>query len=130
MEIAGVEIEESCVNRFEYTGEEEEHIKNISMNGTKRDNVLLNRSYNYTIGIIGLKKVDAELLRTAMITLSNTYTKITIDVVGIIRANILGYTFLTIPSTIDFEFDITRVTFENAGGYYNISIPVKQVVYY
>lgn len=129
--IAGTDFKEEQVTKFDFNGIEENNIKSISQNGSKRENVLINRTFSYTLGISSIDKFTFEKFFAVLESLSDSYAKIQLEVKGIIRAEIINYAgAIQVPNVMQFEFDLTQCRFTNNGGWYDIEIPLKYIRYY
>lgn len=129
MKIAGIEIDDENISSMTFDGIEPDIKKNISQNGSQRDSVLVKNVYNYTLEIVSLDKKKFEELFAALKSKSDTYSQIEIDIHSIIRAEIPDFSLLD-NSTINFEFDISKMAQNNKGRYYNVTIPLQFIEYF
>jgi len=129
MTIAGVTIEDTKMTSFTLNGVTPDRVVNISQNGEQRDSVLISNSFNYTMQLVSLDKTNFDDLFAALKTKSNDYEKISINRYGIMKAEIPDISLVD-NASLDFDFDMSQVTFENKGGYWNVTLPLQYVEYY
>lgn len=129
MKIAGIEIDDENVNSVTFNGVAPDQIKNISLNGKGRSCVTLKTVYNYTIELVNIdKKKYAELFK-ALLEKSITNELISIDMYSLLRAEMPNDNLLGNDTAINFEFDISQMKPINRGGYFDITMPVRHVIY-
>ena len=129
MTIAGVTIDDKNVISMTFNGIEPDMKKNISQNGSQRDSVLVKNIYNYTLEIVSLDKKKFEELFAALKSKSDTYSQVAIDMYSIIRAELPDFSLLD-NVAINYEFDISKMSSNNKGGYYNVTIPLQFIEYF
>lgn len=128
MKIAGIEIDDENVNSVTFNGVAPDQIKNVSLNGKGRSCVTLKTVYNYTIEIISINKKKYTELFEALLQKSLMNELVTIDMHSLIRAEMPQDKLLE-NTALDFEFDISQMKPINRGGYYDITMPVRYVIY-
>lgn len=128
MKIAGIEIDDENVNSVTFNGVAPDQIKNISLNGKGRSCVTLKTVYNYTIEIISINKKKYTELFEALLQKSLMNELVTIDMHSLIRAEMPQDELLE-NTALDFEFDVSQMKPINRGGYYDITMPVRYVIY-
>jgi len=129
MTIAGVTIDDTNLTSFTLNGVTPDRITNISQNGEQRDSVLVSNTFKYTMRLSSLDKTIFDDLFAALKTKSNDYEQILIDMYGIIKAEIPDISLVD-NTSLNFDFDMSQLSFENKGGYWNITIPLQYIEYY
>ena len=128
MKITGIEIDDENVNSVTFNGVVPDQIKNVSLNGKSRSCVTLKTVYSYTIELISIDKKKYAELFGALLEKSLMNELVSIDMHSLIRAE-MPMSELLENMAIDFEFDISQMKSINRGGYYDITIPVRHVIY-
>lgn len=129
MTIAGVTIDDTNLTSFTLNGVTPDRITNISQNGEQRDSVLVSNTFKYTMQLSSLDKTVFDDLFAALKTKSNDYEQIAVNMYGIIKAEIPDISLVD-NTSLNFDFDMSQVSFENKGGYWNVTIPLQYIEYY
>jgi|AntAceMinimDraft_9_1070365.scaffolds.fasta_scaffold78440_2 hypothetical protein len=127
MNIAGIEIRNSQVEKMVSRSPRKSQYRSISQSGTAREAITLDYTHRYSLTLHSLDRSEYIDLYNALLIADQTDDgQITIDITAGIRLGIVHIANnITMPSTIDFDFDITTINPEPKGEYSNLTIPLS-----
>ena len=128
--IAGIEFENNQVAELQSRSPRKTQYRSISQSGVGREALTLDYTHRYLLKLQNLPRALYIDLYEALLTADQTDNgQITIDISGEIRVGIVHIpNDVTMPSTIDFDFDITTISPDPQGEYSNLSIPLSVYV--
>ena len=132
MQVAGIELRNEQIREMKALSPSKEQYRQRSISGANIEALTISYTHRYSLKLQNLSSQQYIGLYQALLTADKTDNgQITIDCTGEIRAGIVHYVDRTsIPSTIDFDFDITTISPEPYYEYSNmiISLSVYEAV--
>lgn len=123
--IGGITFNTSQIAFLNHRGIEKDQVRTRSLDGSTIETVTTGITHKYTLKLHSISNAKYREFYQKLIDLDiNANGKITIETKGEIRQGIAHLDFEHIPDTIEFDFDIDKIS-PTPNVYYDLTLPLE-----